>query len=280
MTFNLEISKKIRLVTSKMKKAVSTREAIGNRVKELRKAHNFSQTYVSEQLCISQAAYSLIENSQNGIVADHIIKLSKLYDVTTDFILKGEKLLVRISRKNGYVPLIKPKAHAGYIDYLEKIRINHVPEEEYYDETDWYRIPGINPTINQNLFEVEGESMSPTILSGDVIICQDQPKLNNILDGSVLVVVLKEGIVCKRIRLDSDKDYLLLESDNDNMNEIQKVHKDEVRQALAVRGKISGVLVPHHQIASKGKIQAMEDSIELLKKELFKMSKKLESIRK
>jgi len=249
-------------------------------VKALRNDHNLSQTYVPEKLCISQAAYSLIENSQNGIIVDHIIKLSQLYDVTTDYILEGDKLLIKISRKNGYVPLIKPKAHAGYIEYLENSKIHHVPEEEYYDESDWYRIPGINPTINQTLFEVEGESMAPTILSGDIIICQPLPKLSNVLDGTVLVVVLKEGILVKRIRLDANSDYFLLESDNYTMNKIQKIHKDEVKHALAVRGKISGVLVPHHQIASKGKIQSMEDSIELLKKELFKMNKKMNTMHK
>jgi transcriptional regulator with XRE-family HTH domain len=62
---------------------------IGSRLKELRKKYKFSQQYVAEQLFISQAAYSLIENSQNGIVAEHIVGLSNLYEVTTDYILKG-----------------------------------------------------------------------------------------------------------------------------------------------------------------------------------------------
>lgn len=72
------------------------RMAIGTRLKELRKKNKFSQQFVAENLFISQAAYSLIENSQNGIVSDHVIGLSKLYEVTTDFILKGDKMLIRV----------------------------------------------------------------------------------------------------------------------------------------------------------------------------------------
>src|SRR5690554_248833 len=94
------------------------RFAIGKRLKELRKKNKFSQSFVAQNLFISQAAYSLIENSQNGIVADHVIGLSKLYEVTTDFILKGDRMLVRVSPSEGFVPYIKAKAHAGYIKNL------------------------------------------------------------------------------------------------------------------------------------------------------------------
>lgn len=80
---------------------MKNRAEIGSRLKKLRQKHNFSQTHVASVLFISQAAYSLIENSQNGIVVDHIIKLSKLYNVTTDYILTGNKNLVNISGKLG-----------------------------------------------------------------------------------------------------------------------------------------------------------------------------------
>jgi transcriptional regulator with XRE-family HTH domain len=60
------------------------RLGIGNRLKELRKKNKFSQQFVAENLFISQAAYSLIENSQNGIVSEHVVGLSNLYEVTTD----------------------------------------------------------------------------------------------------------------------------------------------------------------------------------------------------
>ena len=56
-----------------------SRTAIGDRIRKLRHENKYSQVFVAENLCISQAAYSLIENSQNGIVAEHVIRLSGLY---------------------------------------------------------------------------------------------------------------------------------------------------------------------------------------------------------
>lgn len=243
---------------------------IATRIKDLRKKKNFSQSYVAENLFITQAAYSLIENSQNGIVAEHIIKLSKLYDVTTDFILKGDNRLIRMSPSAGFVPFIRKEAHAGFVDNLN--------EEDFLNDMEWFKIPGINPVEEQKLFEVEGESMSPTLLQGDVIICQKQNQLDRILDGTVMLIITSDSIVVKRLRLDSNSDYFLLENDNPNNEEEVKLKKSEIRQALIVRGKISSVLIPHHQIASKGKIQAMEEAIEFLKKELYVITKKLNSL--
>jgi len=74
---------------------------------------------------------------------------------------------------------------------------------------------------------------------------------------------------------------LLLESDNEHDKvEDQKINKSDIYQAMVVRGKISSVILPHHQIASKGKIQKMEESIDFLKQELFKMNKKLSTLSK
>jgi len=247
---------------------MTKRAFIGDRIKALRKKSGFSQSLVAENLFISQAAYSLIENSQNGIAVDHIINLSKLYSVTTDFILKGDNFLIRIDPENGFLPLIRAHAHAGFIQNFH--------EEHSFEVSDWYRIPGFNPAIEQKLFEVTGDSMSPTLLNGDVIICQAQPKIDNILDGSLILLVTQEGVLIKRIRLVTDKEYLLLESDNENeIVASKKINKSDIYQAMAVRGKISSFLIPHHQIASKGKIQSMEEAIDFLKKELFKLNKKL-----
>ena len=149
---------------------------IGKRIKKLRQKYNFSQTQVAEVLFISQAAYSLIENSQNGIVAEHIIKLGRLYNVSTDYILTGDKNYIRIGRETGFVPLLRSHAHAGYLEDLNK--------EPIYDIKDWFRVPGFNPNKNQVLLEVEGESMLPTILPGDILICESQYDIGNVLDGS------------------------------------------------------------------------------------------------
>lgn len=245
--------------------------AIGRRIKKLRKKRKFSQSDVAKKLHISQAAYSLIENSQNGIAIGHIINLSKLYKVTTDYILKGDKLLVEISPNNGFIPLVKDMAHAGFIKNFK--------EDHSYEEYEWYRIPGFNPSLDQSLFEVEGESMSPTLLPRDIVICQNQ-KIENVIDGSVVLIITKNKITIKRLRLDGNLDYLLVESDNPQDEGVQKVKKVDIKQLMVVLGKISSSLVPHHQIVSTGKIKGLEESVDHLKKELYSINKKLNNMRK
>lgn len=244
--------------------------AIAKRIKELRKKNKFSQDYVAKKLFISQAAYSLIESSQNGIAIGHIITLSKLYKVTTDYILKGEKSLVEISPNNGFIPLVKDMAHAGFIKNFK--------EEHSYEEYEWYRIPGFNPSKDQSLFEVEGESMSPTLLPRDIVVCQKQ-QIDKVIDGAIVLLITKNETTIKRLRLDGNHDYLLVESDNPQEEGVQKVKKADIKQLLLVLGKISSSLVPYHQIVSTGKIQGLEESVDHLKRELYSMNKKLNSLK-
>ncbi|MBZ9730567.1 LexA family transcriptional regulator [Salegentibacter sp. JZCK2] len=244
---------------------------IGKRIKELRKKNKLSQDYVAKRLYISQAAYSLIENSRNRIAISHIVNLSKLYNVTTDFILKGEKSIIKISPNNGFIPLVKDTAHAGFLKNFE--------ENHYYDEYDWYRIPGFNPTLDQNLFEVEGECMSPTLLPNDIVVCQKQ-KIDKVIDGAIVLIITKNKTIIKRLRLDDNPDYLLVESDNPQEKGLHKVKKVDIKQLMVVLGKISSNLVPHHQIVSTGKIKELEESVDLLKRELFSLNKKLNTLTK
>lgn len=249
--------------------AMQRRFEIGHRLKDLRKKNKFSQQYVAENLFISQAAYSLIENSQNGIVAEHIINLSKLYNVTTDFLLKGDKKLVRMSHEEGFIRFIQVNAHGGYVKN-SKGGLDGL-------EFDWCKLPGYKGSQDNILFEVEGASMNPTILQGEIIICHKQQNLNDILDGSVVLVVTDESILVKRLKLQKNQDEFLFENDNPAYEETIIFKHSEIKEIFMVRGKISQVLNTENFKAAGGKIKSLEDSIEELKKELFFIHKKLQA---
>ncbi|MDT0651637.1 helix-turn-helix domain-containing protein [Autumnicola edwardsiae] len=70
---------------------VIDRMKIAQRIKGLRYQSRYSQQYIADKLFISQAAYSLLENGQNCIALDHIIRLSCIYHKTTDFLLLGKE---------------------------------------------------------------------------------------------------------------------------------------------------------------------------------------------
>lgn len=240
---------------------------LGNRLKQLRKTKQFSQQFVAQNLFITQAAYSLIENSQNGIIAEHVVGLSDLYDVTTDYILKGENHLIRISPENGFVPYVKIKAHAGYVKNLSK----EITPEDY----EWYRIPGFNATLEHRLFEAEGESMIPTIFPGDIVITQKQNNWDQILDGSLVLIGTKDSLLIKRFRNSDEPDIFIFENDNPESSSEISIPREEIKEIMMVRGKISNVLIPHHHDGANGKIKTMEESIEFLKKELLSITEKL-----
>ncbi len=246
------------------------RVEIGKRIKKLRLSNNFSQTHVAEILFISQAAYSLIENSQNGIVSEHIIKLSKLYNVSTDFILTGEKNYIKVGRNAGFVPLLRTNAHAGFLKEMDN--------EDFFDVKDWFRIPGFDPSKDQTLFEVEGESMTPTIFPGDVLICQLHHNVDKVLDGSAVVVITVDGIMVKRLRRDENEEYFLVENDNENHSETVRIKKEDIKKLMMIRGKISGVLISQKEANRSDKMKNLEESINHLKKELYSMNKKLTSL--
>ena len=57
------------------------------RIIDLREEKDWTQTFVAEKLNVSQRAYSHYENGTRQIPIDILVKLSKLYSVSTDYIL-------------------------------------------------------------------------------------------------------------------------------------------------------------------------------------------------
>lgn len=57
------------------------------RLKELREENDFKQREIAARLHCSQQVYSNYENGQRDIPTDILIQLSRVYNVSTDYIL-------------------------------------------------------------------------------------------------------------------------------------------------------------------------------------------------
>lgn len=57
------------------------------RIKDLREDYDYSQEYLAKYLNCTQSAYSKVERGERILSADVIIKLSNLYNVSTDYLL-------------------------------------------------------------------------------------------------------------------------------------------------------------------------------------------------
>lgn len=61
------------------------------RIKYLRTVYGYTQEEVAKHLGLTQEGYSKIENGYVRLAGDTVCMLAKLYNVSTDYILLGEK---------------------------------------------------------------------------------------------------------------------------------------------------------------------------------------------
>lgn len=239
--------------------------SISYNLKNLRETFSYSQKRVASELGITQGAYSLIENGQNSITTEHLLTLSKLYSVPTDRILKGSKNAIIMSTNNGFVPLVKVEAHAGFISNRDN--------EEWLETLEMYKIPGYEPATGQKLFEVEGDSMLPTLMHGDILITQHVEDLSEILDGSVVVIVTDKSVLTKRIKKDLNNNALILISDNNKYDSIS-YSVNNIVEVLIVRGKITSALHIIDMDANK-RVQHLEGKVEKLQEDMTMLINKI-----
>ncbi|MBN6047281.1 helix-turn-helix transcriptional regulator [Streptococcus thermophilus] len=69
------------------------------RVKDLREDNELTQEYLAQYLSCTQSAYSRIESGGRQLSIDYLIKLSILYNVSTDFLLGLTDYPQRVNRR-------------------------------------------------------------------------------------------------------------------------------------------------------------------------------------
>lgn len=71
------------------KKQKTLPEEVGNRIRDLRKREGWTQTEAAEALKISRQRLSHYELGTREASYETLVELSKVYEVTTDYILTG-----------------------------------------------------------------------------------------------------------------------------------------------------------------------------------------------
>lgn len=72
---------------------------VKNRLRELREDTDLSQTKLAHLLGMSQTGYSKYETGENDIPTEILIKLSKLYDTSIDYLLMQTDIKKPYKRK-------------------------------------------------------------------------------------------------------------------------------------------------------------------------------------
>ena len=137
-------------------------------------------------------------------------------------------------------------------------------DPEYISTLPAFNIPKIAPG-SYRAFEVEGDSMFPTLYDGDIVVCSEVENLNSIQDSYVHVIVTDDGVVIKRAHKHRTTNELELRSDNTFYTPYRE-HYANIREVWKVRRYISAMLPA--PTSFNHRLTAVETAIEELKKKL------------
>jgi phage repressor protein C with HTH and peptisase S24 domain len=185
---------------------------------------------------------SILKGKRN-ITVDQLNKLFEIYNVNANYIFggiepmfanedelqsQGFENLRSNARKN--ITLVTQKALAGYA--LEG------NNPDYFDQLQKFSIPNMEGELIA--IEISGDSMMPTITSGDMVICERLERNTPLKDNAVYVIVT-DVVVAKRIQQIKKGNQtvgLRLISDN-NIYRPYDVELNDVSQILKVKCRLT-----------------------------------------
>jgi hypothetical protein len=131
------------------------------------------------------------------------------------------------------VPLIGIKAQAGYVKGFE--------QTDFIETLEKYSLPpGVNPKgLEWSYFEVDGDSMEPTLSSGDILLTSLLPHedWNEIKNFCVYVILTDEQLLVKRVYRKNEKEWILI-SDNSEANPQVAIDLSKIKQVWTLRRHI------------------------------------------
>jgi phage repressor protein C with HTH and peptisase S24 domain len=211
------------------------------RLQELRFKASLSQEGAAEKIGIKRETLAGYEWHEKRKIPFPILeKMAKVYNTTIEYIESGN--LIAEDKLNKMPPRVIVTDMAGQEKILfvpVKVQAGyrkHVQDPLFLKDLQAYSLPGFtNGTYR--IFEVEGESMKPTIHPGDMLVCKHVEKLADIVDGKIYVVVTTEGVCVKRLtNAISKRGSIITESDNSEykpdaipVNEILEVWEYKMR---------------------------------------------------
>lgn len=126
------------------------------------------------------------------------------------------------------ITLVPNRAMAGYA-------LEH-QEEGFLSELPKFSIPNLDG--NLIAFEINGDSMYPTITNGDIVVCEPLERGDPLRDNNVYVVVT-DVVVAKRVQQLRNGSQLRLISDNGAVYKPYEVDLEDIRQVLRVKCRLT-----------------------------------------
>jgi len=110
------------------------------------------------------------------------------------------------------------------------------------EDNEHFHIPGLQGDLVA--FNINGASMAPTILAGDMVICQPLDSYQDVVEEEIYAVVTNQSVWVKRVRRCFDRHnkctHLKLISDNHAEYDPFTIEINEIRKLLKVKKRLTG----------------------------------------
>lgn len=204
-----------------------------------------SKTVFAQQLGTKGHIIDLYLQDKRKITYEQAKLLCSAYKVSEAFMFQGQG-----KPFNGQLPKEDRLAMALGIDFNPNILFTNVEAfssntvgVDLLEDNDRFHIPGLLGDLVA--FNINGNSMSPTIRTGDMVICNPIETVKEMKDNQIYAVVTTQSVWVKRVQKCFDKfgrwTHLKLISDNFHEFDPFLVELKEVRKLLRVKRKLTGL---------------------------------------
>lgn len=211
-----------------------------NNLKILRKRKGVAQKDIAEYLGVTTAAYGQYELNRRAMNPDVLAKLSDYFGVSIDVILGREPIM----EMSGKEIVVKPE-----IEYVDEVWIPVVASlncgygiaGEPYTIIDKQKVPKSYKTRygdNLVLNYATGDSMFPTIKSGDLMLCYPGDVWD---DGTIVILNVNGSDTVKRIYHAYDGGIDLI-PDNPKYKSVHYTQKEIEEFQIRVLGHVITVM--------------------------------------
>jgi transcriptional regulator with XRE-family HTH domain len=198
---------------------------------------------IAKQLGTYNHVVNSILKGDRNITVEQLHKLFEIYNIDANYVFGfANQMFKRQSDTAIPVRSLEERHFSG------RLNITLVPNRamagyalEHSDNSYLADLPKFSiPNLDGNLiaFEINGDSMYPTITNGDIVVCEPLERGDPLRDNNVYVVVT-DVVVAKRVQQLREGNQLRLISDNSAVYKPYEVDLEDIRQVLRVKCRLT-----------------------------------------
>ncbi len=183
---------------------------IGQRIKEVREAKGFDQITFAQKIGVVERTLRRYEKGEQLPDADVVLKIAALTDIPPHWILTGEGGMYNVETS-------ETKSTKAKSSTFEKVRLIEIPllstvpagKPNLVFHPDYIeKYITVDDVKDPNAFalKVEGNSMSPRIEDGDVIVVSPKKEVRN---GDICVVRVNDEDTVKKVNFEDGYVHLI-----------------------------------------------------------------------